>query len=58
MKGEGLRIYRSYKTYLRVIELSDRISSESKGGPCRRAALGLKMVSSLLVLFPELKGIP
>ncbi|PLW10601.1 hypothetical protein PCANC_06672 [Puccinia coronata f. sp. avenae] len=33
----------SYKTYLRVIELSDRISSESKGGPCRRAALGLKM---------------
>ncbi|KAA1101502.1 hypothetical protein PGT21_022763 [Puccinia graminis f. sp. tritici] len=33
----------SYKTYLRVIELSDRISSESKGGPCRRAALGLKV---------------
>ncbi|PLW27167.1 hypothetical protein PCASD_22136 [Puccinia coronata f. sp. avenae] len=33
----------SYKTYLRVIELSDRISSESKGGPCWRAALGLKM---------------
>ncbi|KNZ44004.1 uncharacterized protein VP01_960g1 [Puccinia sorghi] len=41
----------SYKTYLRVIELSDRISSESKGGPCRRAALGLKVVSSLLPFF-------
>lgn len=33
----------SYNTYLRVIELSDRISGESKGGPCRRAAIGLKV---------------
>ncbi|KNF02995.1 hypothetical protein PSTG_03944 [Puccinia striiformis f. sp. tritici PST-78] len=33
----------AYQTYLRVIELSDRISTESQGGPCRRAALGLKV---------------
>ncbi|MBW0473194.1 hypothetical protein O181_012909 [Austropuccinia psidii MF-1] len=33
----------AYKTYLRIIELSDQISDESKGGPCRRAAIGLKL---------------
>ncbi|KAG0142429.1 hypothetical protein CROQUDRAFT_662506 [Cronartium quercuum f. sp. fusiforme G11] len=33
----------AYKTYLRVIELSEKISEASKGGPARRAAIGLKL---------------
>ncbi|KAI8448840.1 hypothetical protein BY996DRAFT_4590450 [Phakopsora pachyrhizi] len=33
----------AYKTYLRIIELSGPISEEVKGGPCRRAAVGVRL---------------
>ncbi|KAH9807903.1 hypothetical protein DFH28DRAFT_1071478 [Melampsora americana] len=34
----------AYQTYLRVIEVSEKISDASKGGPARRAAIGIKLV--------------